>query len=110
MKIAIVGSRNAHIENLERYIPPKCTEIVSGGAIGIDTCAAHYARSNGLPLTEFLPEYHKYGRHAPLIRNRQIVDYADEVVAFILNDSHGTKYVIDYCKKVAKPCTVIFLD
>ena len=39
MKVAIVGSRGLYIEHLERYLPPGTTEIVSGGAKGIDTCA-----------------------------------------------------------------------
>ena len=34
MKVAIVGSRNLHVENLEKYLPKNTTEIVSGGARG----------------------------------------------------------------------------
>lgn len=55
MKIAIIGSRNLIIDHLEDYIPKECTEIVSGGAKGIDACAAAYAQKNGLLLTEFSP-------------------------------------------------------
>ena len=40
MKIAVIGSRNLIVENLEEYLPADCTEIVSGGAKGIDECAA----------------------------------------------------------------------
>ena len=47
-------------------------EIVSGGAKGIDSCAREYASANGLKLTEFLPEYNRYGRGAPL---KQIQDW-----------------------------------
>ena len=46
-------------DNLEKYLPNGVTEIVSGGAKGIDTCAREYAVSNGIKLTEFLPEYEK---------------------------------------------------
>ena len=35
MKIAVIGSRNLCVENLEDYLPGDCTEIVSGGAKGI---------------------------------------------------------------------------
>lgn len=38
MKVAIVGSRNLHINNLGNYLPENVTEIVSGGAKGIDEC------------------------------------------------------------------------
>lgn len=107
MKIAIVGSRNLTISNLEKYLPSGVTEIVSGGAKGIDTCAKEYARKNNLKLTEFLPEYSKYGRIAPLVRNDMIINYADEVIAFWDEKSRGTKYVIDKCKSKNKKITVI---
>ena len=42
MKVAIVGSRNLHVENLEKYLPKNTTEIVSGGARGIDSDARAY--------------------------------------------------------------------
>ena len=36
MKVAVVGSRNLTINNLGDYLPKDTTEIVSGGARGID--------------------------------------------------------------------------
>ena len=53
---------------------------------------------NDIALKEFLPEYEKYGRRAPLVRNDLIVDYADVVLAFWNGKSTGTKYVIEKCK------------
>ena len=43
MKIAIIGSRNLEVSNLEKYLPDNVTEIVSGGAKGIDACAKRFA-------------------------------------------------------------------
>lgn len=106
MKIAIIGSRNLKVENLEKYLPKDVSEIVSGGARGIDTSAKEYAVKNNIKLTEFLPEYDKYGRIAPLKRNDLIIDYADKVLAFWDGESHGTKYVINKCKQKNKPITV----
>lgn len=54
MKIAIIGSRGLSADDLGKYLPVGVTEIVSGGAKGIDTCAKEYALANGLKLTEFL--------------------------------------------------------
>lgn len=65
MKLAVAGSRGLNIDSLEPYVPPGVTEIVSGGARGVDTCAAAYAQTHGLKLTVFLPEYTRYGRSAP---------------------------------------------
>ena len=97
------------MDNLGDYLPPEVTEIVSGGAKGIDTCAGEYAREHGLKLTEFLPDYRRYGRAAPLVRNREIVAYADQVLAFWDGKSPGTKYVIDQCNKQKKTVTVHLL-
>ena len=38
MKVAVIGSRQLHVYDLEKYLPKEVTELVSGGARGIDTC------------------------------------------------------------------------
>lgn len=100
MKVGVIGSRGLTVDNLEQYLPENTTEIVSGGAKGIDTCAREYAISHGIKLTEFLPEYSRYGRGAPLKRNLQIIIYSDLVIAFWDRQSKGTKNVIENCKKL----------
>lgn len=103
MKVAVIGSRNLVVNNLEDYLPKNTIEIVSGGAKGIDSCAKLYAIKNNIKLTEFLPQYSKYGKKAPLIRNQLIIDYADCVFAFWDGTSRGTKFVINACRKQGKP-------
>lgn len=73
MRVAVIGSRTLHIENLKYYLPDDTTEIVSGGAKGVDADAKEYATQNQIPITEFLPDYQRYGRGAPLKRNIQII-------------------------------------
>ena len=107
MKIAVIGSRGANIHDLEKYLPEDVTEIVSGGAKGIDTDARNYAVNIKIKLTEFLPDYKRYGRGAPLKRNIQIIEYADIVIAFWDGKSRGTKFVIDNCKKTNVPVKVV---
>lgn len=104
MKIAIVGSREPGNINfaleLEKCINIQSGDtIISGGASGIDTLAAEYATSHGLELKEIRPDYARNGRGATFIRNREIVDNADIVVAFWNGTSKGTKYTIDYANK-----------
>lgn len=106
MKVAVIGSRNIQIENLSKYLPRETTEIVSGGAKGVDTSAREYAIANSIKLTEFLPDYEKYKRGAPLKRNIQIIEYADVVIAFWDGKSKGTKFVIDNCNKIGKKVVV----
>lgn len=99
MKVAVIGSRGLKVNDLEKYLPEETTEIVSGGAKGVDTSAKEYANANGIKLTEFLPKYDIYGNSAPLKRNIEIIEYADIVLAFWDGKSRGTKFVIDNCKK-----------
>ena len=109
MKVAVIGSRNLKVDDLEKFLPEGVTEIISGGARGVDTSAAEYAVAHDLKLTEILPEYEKYGRAAPLKRNITIIENADLVIAFWDGVSRGTKYVIDACKKKNVPVIVHIL-
>lgn len=105
MKVAIVGSRNLNID-ISKYIPEGVTEIISGGANGIDTLAEKYADMTGIPKRIFRPEYGRYGKAAPLIRNRLIVNACDMVVAIWDGESRGTKFTVDYAYKVGKPVKI----
>ena len=109
MKIAVVGSRNLKIENLGDYLPAGTTEIVSGGARGIDTCAREYAKAHGLKLPEILPDYERYGNGAPLRRNLEISGYADAVLAFWDGKSRGTAYTIKKAQDTDKPVRIIMM-
>ncbi len=106
MKTAVIGSRGITVSNLEEYLPEGTDEIVSGGARGVDTCARRYAEKAGLKLTEFLPEYEKYGRRAPILRNIKIIDYSDTVLAFWDGKSRGTNFVIKRCRTLGKPVRI----
>lgn len=103
MRVAVIGSRGLSVPDLAQYLPPETTAIVSGGARGVDTSARQYAQQNGLELIEFLPDYRRYGRGAPLRRNDAVVEAADYVVAFWDGSSHGTTYVIKRCIALGKP-------
>ena len=72
MKIAVIGSGTLRVD-LESYNPPECPTIVIGGAGGMGTCEAEFARAKGLALGELLPDYKKDGRGAPMPRNLKII-------------------------------------
>lgn len=115
MRVAVIGSRTATQKDygaLLRHIPANTSEIVSGGAQGIDSLARQYAREHGLLLTEFLPDYEadiENPRAAPLLRNQKIVDYADYILAFWDGRSKGTRYTIQYAHKTNKPVKLVLL-
>ncbi len=109
MKIAVVGSRTLNVD-MEDYLGCEVlTELVSGGARGIDSLAEQYARSKKIPIKIFRPDYHAYGRIAPLMRNRDIVAYADMVIAIWDGHSRGTKNAIKHARQQKKPLKIFIL-
>jgi len=110
VKVAVVGSRALTVPDLEKYLPDSVTEIVSGGARGVDAAARSYAKRHGIPLTEFLPDYDKFGRSAPIRRNLDIIAYADEVLAFWDGRSKGTYFVIQRCLKEGKKVRIFIAN
>ncbi len=108
MKVAIVGSRGITSAAIGDCVADG-DEIVSGGAIGVDRLAREYAQAHGYALIELLPDYARYGRAAPIVRNKQIVDYADRVVVFWDGTSKGAQSVIRYAKERGKPCEVVVI-
>ncbi|WP_303034431.1 hypothetical protein [uncultured Duncaniella sp.] len=107
MRLAIVGSRICPPVDIASYISVNPDTIVSGGATGADSFAKEYAVNNNIPIVEYLPEYWKYGRRAPIIRNIQIVENCDSILAFWNGFSRGTKFTIEYAAKKGVPCKVV---
>ena len=114
MKIAIIGTRSPTISYedwlsllLSNVDMSTVTEIISGGARGIDRYAKRVAKAYNIPLTEYLPEYSIYGRAAALIRNIDIVKSADMVIAFPSQTSRGTHHAILQAKKYNIPVIIV---
>lgn len=110
MKIAVIGSRRATSQaaaQILKELPVYTSEIVSGGASGMDAAAEQVALILSLPIKIFYPDYAHYGKTAPLMRNLEIIDYADEVLAFWDGSSRGTQHVIAQCIKRGKPVRII---
>lgn len=130
MKVAIIGSRkfndadhaelcdcpscSTRLKSVQgfvnRYVTglPKDTEVVSGGATGVDSWADTAARKRTLKVTEFKPDYARYnGKLAPLKRNEEIVKYCDILVAFWNGRSKGTKYTLDKASSQHVPYAIV---
>jgi len=113
MKIAIVGSRDFSRPDLVREAVRKIaardptTIIVSGGARGVDTWAEEEARRLGLIVEVYLADWKGLGRGAGMVRNKQIVQTADRILAFWDKTSRGTAHTIKLAKEAKKPCFVV---
>lgn len=111
MILAIVGSRSFTdsalmcAEVLRAF--PDVTCIVSGGAAGADSLARDLALALGINYYEVRPDWKKYGRAAGPLRNREIVERSEAVIAFWDGASKGTAHAIDYARKVGKRVIVI---
>jgi hypothetical protein len=58
------------------------SELVSGGADGVDADAEAWALAHKIPITRFKPNWSAYGKAAGPIRNREMAKYADAVVLY----------------------------
>jgi len=131
VKLAIVGSRDVTDYNLvksevlKRFDINEVDIIVSGGANGVDSLAEQLAKEFNKKMKVFPAKWddlshpdarirtNKYGKkydaNAGHRRNQQIVDFADSVIAFRLNNSSGTTDTIKRTEKAGKHLITIDL-
>lgn len=107
MKVIIAGSRKyaryRYYKIMEEAIKEsgfEITEIISGGALGIDTFAEIYADVNGIKKKIFYPKYDKFpGRIAPLKRNEEMAAYGDALIVIWDGKTGGSLNMYNNAKK-----------
>jgi hypothetical protein len=107
--LAIVGSRDfPDLDQVRQFVRtlPSGTTVVSGGARGVDRCAAAAARSRGLRVIEFLAQWDRFGRRAGFLRNEQIVERCGRMVAFWDGRSSGTHHAITRARALHRPLVI----
>jgi len=113
VKVAIIGTRNAtnfNYKKIAEHLPQECSVIISGGAVGVDSAAEEYAQAYNIPFYKILPNYKLYGRNAPLVRDTQIVNEADLVLAFWDMKSRGTSFTIAECIRLGVEVRIIGIN
>ena len=103
MKLMIAGSRGIGNFDLSPYITADVDLIITGGADGVDALAEAYADAKRLSKLILRPQYARYGRGAPIKRNQQMVELADEVLIVWDGISRGTAQTLRYVQKIGKP-------
>ena len=109
MKLLIAGSRGITSFDLFEYITEDVDTILTGGAKGIDTIAEEYADSHGIKKTIIKPQYDRYGKGAPMVRNKELVNLCDKALIIWDGVSKGTKFTADFAKKMNKEVTIIII-
>lgn len=123
MKCIIAGSRASHLpETDENFI---CLQwaikdsnfdidtVVCGMATGVDSMGYKWASENNIPIAEFPADWNKFGKSAGPLRNKQMADFADCLIALLpsrMHQSKGTKNMIEQATKKKMPTKVYYLD
>lgn len=113
MKLIIAGSRNTadavdevccaiHEFELARAV----TELVSGASGNVDLAGEEWARENNIPVKRFPADWDKHRKAAGPIRNREMAEYADALLAIWDGKSKGTANMILEMHRQSKPVFV----
>ena len=102
MKTIIAGGRDIidqeFVEDVIGQCPWDITEVVSGGARGVDTCGEEWANNNDVPVTLFPvtpDEWKKFGASAGPRRNRKMAQYAEALILVWDGKSAGSGNMLE---------------
>lgn len=107
MKVVVCGGRDFFNYEVVKNVLERCkfkegTVIISGHANGADKLGERYAKEKGLQLDIHPANWGKYGMSAGPIRNQEMCDICDCVVAFWDGVSRGTKNMINISNKAGR--------
>ena len=122
MKAIIAGGRDFdhfdYMVEVLNFVDLPITEVVSGKQVsrekdtgkkfGADYLGEKWASLRRITVREFPADWRTHGRSAGPLRNQEMADYADFLIAFWDGQSRGTKSMIDEVIKRKKPYLVFF--
>ncbi len=112
MKVIISGSRiitdrKLVFETLDKS-KFEITELISGGARGVDVIGEDWARQKNIPVKTYRPHYEiENPKAAPFIRNMDMARDGEALIAIWKNESRGTHHMIQCMLKLHKPVEII---
>lgn len=121
MKVIIAGGRDfewtdEHLFKIDHYLsrykqdsclPLFNVEMVTGCAKGADQIPYFYNEWHGVPIKEFPADWDSHGKKAGILRNKEMAQYADALIAFWDGKSRGTKHMIEEAKRQGLKVRVI---
>lgn len=109
MRTIIAGSRTITDPNvIEEAVKASgfiITEVVCGGAAGVDTLGKDWAVLRGIPVKTFMADWETHGKAAGPIRNEEMAKYADQVICIfdVQAACKGTKNMSKKATENGKP-------
>lgn len=104
-KVEVLAQSIIHLAN--GVYADKAVSIVTGMAKGADSLGYHFAIKHNVVTYKFPADWDQYGKRAGMIRNKQMGDFADGLLAFWDGQSRGTKQMIEYMRSLGKPTHII---
>ena len=121
-KIIIAGSRtfsnynllkkecNKFIQHCINNLDNRCFEIISGNARGADKLGEKYAKEHNYTCSVKPADWNKYGKRAGYLRNADMAQEANALIAFWDGKSKGTNHMIQLAKKANLNVKVILYE
>lgn len=110
MKTIIAGSRGATQYKFIELATQLCyfdvTSVVSGTCRGGDKLGERYATTNNLPLELYPADWKQYGKAAGMIRNAEMAENAEALIAIWDGFSKGTLNMIEIARRKKFPILV----
>lgn len=101
-KVIVAGSRGIDEKGIvesavdESPFSPYHGELISGGASGVDTLAKEFAEIySHIEYVEFEADWDTYGSVAGPIRNQEMAEYGNCLIAIWDGESPGTENMIE---------------
>ena len=117
MFACIVGSRTFNDYDLFKnlifehaFVEIKDLKIISGGCYGTDKLAERFAKEYKIDIQVHNADWSKFGKAAGPIRNKIMIEKSDFVIAFIKDESIGTKNSIKLAESLNKNLLVFDLN
>jgi YspA, cpYpsA-related SLOG family len=102
MRTIIAGSRTINDSQLVEAAIDRSgfdiTTVISGTAGGVDKLGELWALDNQVPILFFPANWREHGKKAGFIRNSEMADHADGLIAVWDGKSKGTKMMIDIAR------------
>ncbi len=104
LRTIIAGSRTAvRIEDVEAALatcPWQPSVVISGAAPGADRLGERWAEARGVRVERYPAEWALFGKAAGFLRNKQMAEVAEALVAVWDGESPGTRNMIEHAKQM----------